>query len=150
VLLPPLLTALGDATRLRIVALLGEGPLCVCHIQEILGERQAAVSKHLAVLREAGIVEASVLGKWRIYRLTSRPSSRIRALLRALEKDLREEPCFIRDRKALARLPVGPDGGTAKGCPVPCRRKAGRDLRAKANPRSNRLAPRKAVALSLS
>lgn len=53
---------LGDETRLRILHLLTRGPLCVCHFQEVLRLPQVAVSKHLAYLRENGLVTATRKG----------------------------------------------------------------------------------------
>lgn len=51
--------ALAHPTRLRIIDLLVEQQeICVCHIVEHIGEGQSTVSKHLAVLKEAGIVDA--------------------------------------------------------------------------------------------
>ena len=54
--------ALGDPSRLRIVRLLREGSLCVCEIESVLGLPQYAVSRQLAVLRQAGVVELYVEG----------------------------------------------------------------------------------------
>jgi ArsR family transcriptional regulator len=64
-----LFKALGDETRLRMVALLAHGELCVCHLQEALELSQPATSRHLAVLRAAGVVEARRDGSWIYYRL---------------------------------------------------------------------------------
>ena len=47
-----------DRTRLRILHLLGQEALCVCHLQQILGEPQVKISKHLAYLRARGMVRA--------------------------------------------------------------------------------------------
>lgn len=47
---------LCDQARLRILNALSGGPLCVCHLQEILGERQVKISKHLGYLKRHGIV----------------------------------------------------------------------------------------------
>jgi ArsR family transcriptional regulator len=47
---------LCDQTRLRILHLLSQTPLCVCHFQEILEEPQVKISKHLAYLRNRGLV----------------------------------------------------------------------------------------------
>lgn len=64
-----LFRALGDETRLRIVALLSHGELCVCHIQEALGLPQPNVSRQLGILRSAGLVEDRREGIWVYYRL---------------------------------------------------------------------------------
>lgn len=60
---------LCDETRLRIVHLLARSPLCVCHLQEVLGLTQVAVSKHLAYLRRRGLVESRRHEQWMIYSL---------------------------------------------------------------------------------
>lgn len=52
------LQAIGQGTRLKILALLGSGERCVCDIQAALAEPQPNISRHLAVLRRAGLVRA--------------------------------------------------------------------------------------------
>jgi len=90
--LSAMLRALADDTRLRIVALLRHGDLCVCHIHAALALSQPHVSRHLAVLRAAGVVEARRKGSWVHYRLAAQavgPRQRVlRALLRALPAGL--------------------------------------------------------------
>lgn len=49
--------ALMHPTRLSILEILQEGEQCVCHLEAVLGYRQAYISQHLMVLREAGLVE---------------------------------------------------------------------------------------------
>lgn len=63
------LKALGDETRLRMVALLVHGELCVCHLERALALSQSNTSRHLTVLRAAGIVEPRRQGTWVFYRL---------------------------------------------------------------------------------
>ena len=92
---------LCDATRLRILHLLGQGPLCVCHFQAVLDEPQVKVSKHLAYLRTRGLVEVEREGNWMIYRLPARRPPELDANLRCLQDCAREDPVFRRD---LARL----------------------------------------------
>jgi DNA-binding transcriptional ArsR family regulator len=53
---------LADRSRAGILAMLGDGPHCVCEMAAALGERQNNVSNHLAKLREAGLVRASRSG----------------------------------------------------------------------------------------
>jgi len=79
-----LFKALGDETRLRIVALLSHGELCVCHLHEGLGLSQPAVSRHLAVLRAAGIVGSRRDRKWVHYRLLPQSSPDCERSLRAV------------------------------------------------------------------
>src|ERR1700682_4626404 len=76
--------ALGDPNRLRIVAVLSHGELCVCHIETALGLSQPAASRHLAVLRNAGVVEPRREGTWIYYRLAPQFDETCRRQLRAL------------------------------------------------------------------
>jgi ArsR family transcriptional regulator len=62
--------ALGDETRLRIVALLVHGELCVCHIEKGLGISQPNASRQLSILRAAGIVDYRRHGTWVYYFIT--------------------------------------------------------------------------------
>jgi ArsR family transcriptional regulator, arsenate/arsenite/antimonite-responsive transcriptional repressor len=61
--------ALADATRLRILSLLKEGEVCVCHIHASLGVPQPTASRHLAYLRRTGLVTARRDGIWMHYSL---------------------------------------------------------------------------------
>ena len=61
--------ALADKTRLRLLNLMREDEICVCFFTEVLEESQPKVSRHLAYLRNAGIVEARRDGKWMHYRI---------------------------------------------------------------------------------
>lgn len=61
---------LGDPVRAGILAILRDGPHCVCEMAAALGERQNNVSNHLARLREAGLVQATRHGadaRWVYY-----------------------------------------------------------------------------------
>lgn len=63
--------ALADPTRLRILSLLGDGEICVCHIHASLDVPQPTASRHLAYLRKSGLVEARRDGVWMHYRLAA-------------------------------------------------------------------------------
>jgi ArsR family transcriptional regulator len=60
--------ALGDPTRLHLLALVAHGPHCVCELVQALGATQPTVSHHLHRLREAGLVEEERSGQWVYYR----------------------------------------------------------------------------------
>ena len=66
-----LLKALGHPVRLQIVDILRRGEICVCHIEAVLGRRQAYISQQLMVLREAGLVEYRKDGLQVFYRLAN-------------------------------------------------------------------------------
>jgi ArsR family transcriptional regulator len=95
---------LCDQTRLRILNLLNGGELCVCQIQEILGEPQVKVSKHLAYLRAHGLVVARREANWMVYGLPARPSGELAANLACLQDCAREDPAFRADAGRLAKL----------------------------------------------
>lgn len=114
---------LCDVTRLRIVHLLLGGPLCVCHLQEVLRESQVKVSRHLAYLKRRGMVVAERCGHWMIYRL---PEPRGRALethLACLQDCCGEERVFRSDSARLDKL----KGRLGEDCPecvrAPARRR---------------------------
>ncbi len=67
--LETLFLALADKTRLRILSLMGEDEICVGYLVEVLGESQPKISRHLAYLRNAGLVSVRREGKWMHYRI---------------------------------------------------------------------------------
>lgn len=78
--------ALADKTRLRLLNLMRDGEICVCFFTEVLGESQPKISRHLAYLRNAGLVEARRDGKWMHYRIIEPENEVARRVLReALE-----------------------------------------------------------------
>jgi ArsR family transcriptional regulator len=79
--LTKLFRALGDETRLRIVALLSHGELCVCHIENALELSQPNVSRQLGILRAAGVVDARRNGTWMYYSLAPQEHDSVKAML---------------------------------------------------------------------
>jgi DNA-binding transcriptional ArsR family regulator len=75
------LTALGDPTRRAILETLAAGPLAVGEIARRVPVTRPAVSQHLKVLREAGLVTERAAGTRRLYRLDPRGLAEIRAWL---------------------------------------------------------------------
>ena len=117
---------LCDRTRLRIMNLLLDGPLCVCHLQEVLREPQVKVSRHLAYLRERGLLAAERCGQWMIYRLPENPPSALAAQLACLQDAAGEEPVFRQDGQRLAKLRknLEPDNPPCARQAAPLRRRA--------------------------
>ena len=102
-----------DRTRLRILNLLTQTPLCVCHFQQILNEPQVKISKHLGYLREREMVAAERQQNWMIYSLPKKPAPELKANLKCLQDCVQSDIIFKRDLKALAKLRSGccePDG----------------------------------------
>jgi ArsR family transcriptional regulator, arsenate/arsenite/antimonite-responsive transcriptional repressor len=98
-----LLAALADRTRLRLLNLMNRREVCVCYFVEILGVTQPKVSRHLAYLRRAGLVNARRDGKWIHYSI-SRPADPeaatvLDSTMRAIENDRQ----MVRDRMMMER-----------------------------------------------
>lgn len=99
------LKAAGDPTRTRILKLLEGGGLCVCQVQAILRLAPSTVSKHLAILKVAGLVEDRREGKWIEYALPREERNRYaRALLAMLRGPLDRDPTIVDDRKRLGEV----------------------------------------------
>jgi ArsR family transcriptional regulator len=114
-----LFKALGDRTRLRILALLAAGEVCVCNIHESLNLPQPTVSRHLAYLRRARLVDARREGVWMHYRLAP-PAERLAAsIVDAALHAVGHAPAAGSDRKKLAKL-AGIDVRTAACCEPGC------------------------------
>jgi ArsR family transcriptional regulator len=93
-----------DRTRLRILNLLAQTPLCVCHFQEILDAPQVKISKHLGYLREREMVVAERQQNWMIYSLPRKRAPELEANLKCLQDCVQSDPVFNRDLKALLKL----------------------------------------------
>jgi ArsR family transcriptional regulator len=101
---PQLFRALADRTRLRIVNLLARGSLCVCDIQRILEQPQSSVSRHLALLKSAGLILDRRDGMRTFYALTAPGSSLTRAVLGAIRAHLGNEEVYAADLEELQLL----------------------------------------------
>ncbi len=79
--LADLLKSLADETRLAILSMLQDGEMCVCEIMEFLPVSQPAVSHHLRILRQAGLINDRRQGKWIFYSLDPEALESATALL---------------------------------------------------------------------
>jgi ArsR family transcriptional regulator len=95
--------ALSDRTRLRIVHLLRQGETCVCDLVAVIKSPQPKISRHLAYLRRAGIVDARRDGQWIYYRLAPAKSRLHEKLLECLDACSVEVPELNRDAERLTR-----------------------------------------------
>ena len=101
--------ALADPTRLRCLLLLTvEGELCVCELTHALGESQPKVSRHLATLRDAGIVSDRREGLWIHYRLNPDLPAWAREILNTASQANAAAKPFAQDRKRLHGAPTRP------------------------------------------
>jgi ArsR family transcriptional regulator len=98
-----LFKALADKTRLRILALLGNNEVCVCHIHDSLGLPQPTVSRHLAYLRKSGLVTVRRDGVWMHYQLSRSLSPVVQSVVAAAVDALQQLPATTEDRKQFQR-----------------------------------------------
>ena len=101
--LQALFKALADTTRLRILTLLGNDEVCVCHIHDSLGLPQPTVSRHLAYLRRSGLVAARRDGVWMHYQVARSLDPSVQQVLDAAVNALKQIPATTRDRRQFER-----------------------------------------------
>ena len=97
------LRAAGEGTRLRVLALLGEGEATVKDLTAILGQSQPRISRHLKLLTEAGLVDRNPEGAWVFYRLADEGPARqlVRDLVAVVDD---ADPVIARDRERLVEV----------------------------------------------
>jgi ArsR family transcriptional regulator len=98
-----LFAALADTTRLRLLNLMAGREVCVCHFVEILGQSQPKISRHLAYLRNAGIVAARREGKWMHYSIRTHADATASAVLAAALTALDSDKLMQADQARLTR-----------------------------------------------
>ncbi len=97
--------ALSDPGRIRIVKMLAERELCLCEIREVLGLSNSTVSKHLTILRDAGILLDFKEGKWVNFRLnTSSELPFIRSLIGLITSSFDDDEEVRTDTSKLRRV----------------------------------------------
>jgi ArsR family transcriptional regulator len=99
--------ALADENRLRLLNLIRGGEICVCHLQGVLQTNQPKISRHLAYLRKAGLVEARHDGKWTHYRL-KKLGGNFEKILSETLNCLRTEPQIKKDLQRLKQITCCP------------------------------------------
>src|SRR6478735_1282969 len=97
--LESLFKALADKTRLRILALLRNNEVCVCHLHDSLGLPQPTVSRHLAYLRKSGLVATRRDGVWMHYQVSRSLSPVIQSMVAAAVDALQQLPATTQDRR---------------------------------------------------
>ncbi len=112
--------ALADRTRLRILVLLDNNEVCVCHLHDSLGLPQPTVSRHLGYLRRAGLVSVRRDGVWMHYRVSPSLAPEVRQVLDAAVDASRRLTTPVKDRahfeKAFGPLYVVPTEGGGACC----------------------------------
>jgi ArsR family transcriptional regulator, arsenate/arsenite/antimonite-responsive transcriptional repressor len=95
--------ALADKTRLRILALLGNNEVCVCHLHDSLALPQPTVSRHLAYLRRAGLVDVRRDGVWMHYQVARSLDPAVQTVVNAAVDALTGVRTTAQDRKQFQR-----------------------------------------------
>ena len=99
-----LFRALADRTRLRLLNLIGRDEVCVCYFVEVLRTPQPKISRHLAYLRRAGVVEARREGKWMHYRVIEPGNERAAQVLKSTQDWLATDREMQWDRSRLVQM----------------------------------------------
>jgi len=96
--------ALSDPNRIRIVEMISDKSMCVCEITSVLNLATSTVSKHLSVLRDAGIIEDEKDGKWVNYRLKMPANNEfVQHVLFVLKNWVRDSNTVQRDKNNSCR-----------------------------------------------
>ena len=112
--------ALADRTRLRLLNLMRGDEVCVCFFVEVLNTNQPKISRHLAYMRRAGIVDARREGNWMHYRIVEPADQDAARILREILSWLESDREMQRDRERLVRVCCAPQlPVTIQGAPRP-------------------------------
>ena len=128
VLLVDIHRCFAEFARLRIVGLLLHGPLCVRELQTILQLDQVKVSKHLAYLRQRGLLDCTRQGNRRLYHLPANPPPILEVCLTCLRECANLEASLQADRAARASLVTEirrPESALQPASPAPDPTRAG-------------------------
>jgi DNA-binding transcriptional ArsR family regulator len=94
--------ALADATRVRVLLALRPGELCACQITELFGLAPSTMSKHLYLLRQAGLVDSRKEGRWIYYMLPGKEAPLpVKQALQWVQAALSNDPRIREDAKTL-------------------------------------------------
>lgn len=113
--------ALSDPSRLRMLMALVNGELCVCQLTEFSGLATSTVSKHMSILREAGLVESRKDSRWVYYHLPGDSASPlIRSTIQFVREQLQAEPQIAEDSTRIAELIEKYSGTLCQPEVIPC------------------------------
>jgi ArsR family transcriptional regulator, arsenate/arsenite/antimonite-responsive transcriptional repressor len=95
--------ALDNEYRLRILLSLRDGEVCLCQLIKVLKLAPSTVSKHVDLLRQAGLVEMRKEGRWHHYRLAGRGASpAVREAIRWVTRSLEDDQLIAADAARLS------------------------------------------------
>ena len=117
--LADLFAALADPTRLRLLNLMNGREVCVCYFVEVLKQSQPKISRHLAYLRKAGIVNARREGKWMHYSIAMPKDPTALAILTNAVVAISESSELRSDLSCLDKACCKPERFQLEGAPAP-------------------------------
>ncbi len=99
----PIYKSLAEESRLRILNVLQDGPLCVCHVQEALQLPQSKISKQLSYLKKHGLLTSRRHNNWTIYELPNPTPELLEENLELLQNTFGADP-FLSDSTRLKNI----------------------------------------------
>lgn len=96
--------ALSDESRLRALMAVRQQEICVCQIIELLGLAPSTVSKHLSILKNAGLVETRKDGRWIFYRIPENPTPAVTGALQWIDALAKSDARANTDKQTLQRI----------------------------------------------
>ena len=101
----PIAKALADESRLRLLMALAPGELCVCQLTEFVKLAPSTVSKHLSILRDAGLIAGRKSGRWMFYRSTEPNGHNAEGrAVKWVHSTLKDDPQALDDRRTLEQI----------------------------------------------
>ncbi|MBN1602908.1 MAG: winged helix-turn-helix transcriptional regulator [Chitinispirillaceae bacterium] len=96
--------ALSDPNRIRALCALRNGELCVCQIIELLGLAPSTISKHMSILKQAGLVDSRKDSRWVYYRLPEKTDNFTATMIKLATSVLEEDKQILADDIQMARI----------------------------------------------
>ncbi|MFC1746099.1 ArsR/SmtB family transcription factor [Candidatus Riflebacteria bacterium] len=97
--------ALAEPNRARVLSILQTGELCACQLIEFLNLAPSTVSKHLSILKQAGLVQFRKEGRWIYYRLPDGSESQaVKGAITWLCLNLKQTSCAEKDRQKIQEI----------------------------------------------
>ena len=97
--------ALADENRVRTLMALRTGELCACQITDFLKLAPSTVSRHMSVLKHAGLVNNRKQGRWMYYRLSGKDAPQnVKSAISWVRRSLKDIPSVYQDEKRIAEI----------------------------------------------
>jgi len=98
-------SALSDRTRLRLLLSLRDRELCACQLVEFIGLADSTVSRHMSILKSAGLVDSRKSGRWVYYKLSKTDTQSVnQEILDIVLRSIADDPLVAQDAKQIAEI----------------------------------------------